>query len=415
MRIIVLSSFFPPYFLGGYELKADQIVNALRERNHEVYVLTSKYGINRKMVNGGVFRVLDARSDVKSNMENTLSVLKTIKIEYDNHRIMKQVIKRVDPDVFLVMHVHSLLKSLLLTLQHTNKLIVYDIDDPGLMTYPNSRDNWNKWFDWWESKSTVPLKKYVKYLLQKFVSSVVPTFKETIILNHSYFSSNTLKLQYFDTGFQVKDKPVLSAGIYLSDFPFVKRDLQKEKIKLLYTGRIASEKGILTAIEALPLIKAKTKKKIQLSIIGPNSEEKYLSILLKTVKILSLEKEVIFLPQQSYSFMPSIYQDHDIFVFPAVWEEPFGRAWVEALSSGLPLITTATGCAGDYLSHKENCLIFSPNDKIALAESILSILQNSKLCDRISQNGRLIVEKYFPFDKFVDKVEKYLEKSLLNF
>ena len=44
MRILVISNLYPPHGLGGYEERCKVCVDALRQRGHEVAVLTSSYG-----------------------------------------------------------------------------------------------------------------------------------------------------------------------------------------------------------------------------------------------------------------------------------------------------------------------------------------------------------------------------------
>ena len=48
--------------------------------------------------------------------------------------------------------------------------------------------------------------------------------------------------------------------------------------------------------------------------------------------------------------MPSIYQLGNIAVLPSMWEEPAGMTMVEAVVSGLPLITTNSGGIPEYIS-----------------------------------------------------------------
>jgi hypothetical protein len=44
MRILVLSNFYPPHFIGGYELGSREVVEGLRGRGHELLVVTSTHG-----------------------------------------------------------------------------------------------------------------------------------------------------------------------------------------------------------------------------------------------------------------------------------------------------------------------------------------------------------------------------------
>ena len=41
--------------------------------------------------------------------------------------------------------------------------------------------------------------------------------------------------------------------------------------------------------------------------------------------------------------LPEVYATHDLFVYPGKWDEPFGRVFLEALASGLPVVSSDVG------------------------------------------------------------------------
>lgn len=47
MRLLFVSNLFPPHHLGGYEIVCKQVADGLRERGHEVSILTSTHGNGR--------------------------------------------------------------------------------------------------------------------------------------------------------------------------------------------------------------------------------------------------------------------------------------------------------------------------------------------------------------------------------
>jgi len=44
-----------------------------------------------------------------------------------------------------------------------------------------------------------------------------------------------------------------------------------------------------------------------------------------------------------------VYAHHDLFVFPALWEEPLARVYLESLAAGTPIITSEYGSIADIV------------------------------------------------------------------
>ena len=56
-------------------------------------------------------------------------------------------------------------------------------------------------------------------------------------------------------------------------------------------------------------------------------------------------RDIEFLGMQPKDVMPELYAQADVFLFPSIWNEPFGRVLVEAMASGLVVLGTAKGGA----------------------------------------------------------------------
>ncbi len=68
-------------------------------------------------------------------------------------------------------------------------------------------------------------------------------------------------------------------------------------------------------------------------------------------------------------------QAMDIFVMPSL-AEGFGVALVEAMAAGKPVVATAVGGMKEMVQNGENGILVPPADAAALAEAILSLLDN---------------------------------------
>ncbi len=86
-----------------------------------------------------------------------------------------------------------------------------------------------------------------------------------------------------------------------------------------------------------------------------------------------------------------------IFINPAL-TEPFGLTLLEAAASGLPLVATENGGPVDIIGNCHNGLLVDPLDKIAIAEALLTILENPKLWQEYSTNGLQNVACYYSWD-----------------
>src|SRR5204862_430057 len=73
---------------------------------------------------------------------------------------------------------------------------------------------------------------------------------------------------------------------------------------------------------------------------------------------------------------------------PTERNEPFSRTILEALASGLPVVGSAAGAAGELLRHGENALTFAPGNAEELALRIQELQTNAALRCRLAEAGQ---------------------------
>ena len=102
------------------------------------------------------------------------------------------------------------------------------------------------------------------------------------------------------------------------------------------------------------------------------------------------------------------YSAADIFVLPSIYE-PFGNANLEALATGLPVITTRHCGAADIIQHKVNGLIVeNPESAKEIADNI-NILFDPDLRRTMSQNARTLAENFSPEKNTSEMLKTYQE------
>lgn len=171
-----------------------------------------------------------------------------------------------------------------------------------------------------------------------------------------------------------------------------KRDIVREKlgisetdILLISVGELSSRKNHQVIIEALSKIK---NKNIKLVICGVGSLNAYLIELTEQhdlknfVKFLGYRQDVDELMQAS-----------DIFVFPSV-REGLGLAGIEAMASGLPIITSNVNGIKDYSQDGISGYMYPPHDVEGFARGISSLAKNETLRQKMGKHNSEIAKKF---------------------
>ncbi len=98
---------------------------------------------------------------------------------------------------------------------------------------------------------------------------------------------------------------------------------------------------------------------------------------------------------------------------PAVWQEPFGLVNIEAMSTGLPVISTQVGGIPEIVVNGKTGFLVPPNDTHALVEAIETLLDDDQLRITMGREGRRRVERSFTWKNHIEKLIK-LYKLILR-
>jgi len=142
--------------------------------------------------------------------------------------------------------------------------------------------------------------------------------------------------QYADFGFP-KERIHVAPNILDQQFLIEHRSDFEPPYRLLYVGQLRQHKGVEDLINLTAQLEPED---YRLTIVGDGAIRPKLEQLVKKQDVADM---VTFTGYIDNKRLPEVYATHDLFVYLGKWDEPFGRVFLEALASGLPVVSSDVG------------------------------------------------------------------------
>jgi glycosyltransferase involved in cell wall biosynthesis len=146
---------------------------------------------------------------------------------------------------------------------------------------------------------------------------------------------------------------------------------------LLYVGTIEERKNLLKIVAALH------EGSIDYPLVVVGRKTPYYQQVRNYIEKNGMH-QVLFLDHVQVSDLPAIYQSSTGFIYPSAYEG-FGIPILEALNSGVPVITTAGGCLAETAG--KGGLLIDPENREQMINAIRQVLEDSGLRDRLIREG----------------------------
>lgn len=173
---------------------------------------------------------------------------------------------------------------------------------------------------------------------------------------------------------------------------------------LVHTSNFRVVKRVSDAIRVLYEVRKKVPAKLLLIGDGPDRSE-----CERLSRELELTKDVIFLGKQDG--LAEILNACDLFLMPSQ-SESFGLSALEAMSCGLPVVSSSVGGLPELIRHNETGYIAEIGDIKRMAKYTIDLLTNEKKYKAFSENSRKRSLEFFDTDIIVPQYENYYEKIL---
>lgn len=157
---------------------------------------------------------------------------------------------------------------------------------------------------------------------------------------------------------------------------------QDERI-VLYVGSEEGRKNLSLLIRALAKLRDRLSN-IRLVKVGNPSYRRGRKELLGLIKMLGLEREVIFAGYVDEDELPAWYNAADLFVYPSLYEG-FGLPPLEAMACGCPVITSNTSSLPEVVG--DAGIMVDPHDVDALADAMERVLTDESLREDMRRRG----------------------------
>jgi glycosyltransferase involved in cell wall biosynthesis len=410
LRVMFLTNFYPPLGFGGYELWCQEMAQGLRARGHHVRVITSRHGQGGTPPPeaNGIQRSLHLEMDFVSLTNAVRFFVDREKRELENLQQVRQLVDDQQPDVAVIWGMWNLPRAVAALAEALLPgRVVYYLADYW-PTLPSQLELY------WQAPARHWLTWLPKRLLGRYAHRVMRQApRPELAFQHVLFCSQFLQDELRRLGLPMRETKVILGAVDVAAYAREAAGRngatpQRDRLALLYVGRLEPDKGVHTAIEALAhLVHGRAFKTVRLQIVGSGKPD-YVAQLRRMVQEAGISDCVHLAGPCTRKQLPQLYRQADVLVFPSIWQEPFGRVLVEAMAAGLVVVGTRTGGAAEILEDGVNCLSFEAGDSAGLAAQVLRLWQSPELRRRLRDNGRSTAQQRFDLPRMAAELEAYL-------
>ena len=183
---------------------------------------------------------------------------------------------------------------------------------------------------------------------------------------------------------------------------FIQREYSNERApRLLFVGSWLDHKGVYYLREGFDALVQKIPG-LRLTIAGCSAD-------VDTVKQWfpsSVREQLDIYPFVSRREMPALYAQHDIFVFPSLFEG-LPIVLLEAMATGMPVVTTETCGMKDVVEDGYNGLLVQPADTESFVEAVEKLCHCVQMRRALGQAAQQTMRRY-TWSHVAQKLEKVL-------
>lgn len=330
---------------------------------HDIYIKT---GLNSHIV---IFSRADKKKLINTHFLNFNNVWNPL-IVFELYKYLKKIIARHgDIDVI---HVHLTPAQVFVPLA-----VKFLFSKPLLITTEHSTNNRRR-------------KYFLGRLFDKWLYS---KYSKIICVSEAVYKS------FMSWQPQLSVKAVIvNNGIQINQFISKDKLFKKDHFKIISVGRLIDAKNYSTALRAVSLFGNDFNVKYEIVGVGPLREE-----LNELAEKLNILERVTFLGWRDD--IPALLAEADIFLITSKWEG-FGLVALEAMASGLPVVSSNIAALSDVLGDHGQAAYLVPYDDHEGFYTYLNKLILSESVRKRMATSAQVRSKLFSIE---DTAQKYLQ------
>ena len=386
MRLLLITNLYPPQELGGYGRCMADFCWGLRQRGHHIQVIcndasylgaSSEIGLSDEPV----ARQLLLKGDFCDGVHVNQSATAQKAVHEHNINTIRNWLENSDWDGILLGNIDLLGVELLQ----------------------------------WLTQHGLPVLHHIGFVQSPYTASQQPKVDNYHILA----ASEVVKKRLISDGILAQNSAIVYPGARTELFGpnAIRRELPKppsrvtgEPLHLCFAGLLMASKAPHTLLEAI----AKLHKEgypIHATLAGGEFQKSYIKAMKSFCIDQRIESNIIFCKQLTRGQLARFFRLHHAAIFPSMHPEAFGIVAVEAMASGLALISSGVGGASEVFEDNISGLKFEAGNMESLAEQIKRLFNEPKLLKTLQENGLKRSRNEFDVKRSSLQIEQLLKNE----
>lgn len=372
IRILIVTNFFPPFHIGGYELRCREVATRLAARGHQVRVLTGRFGVPTAdpAATGPIVHAPPAGDNLLVERALHLSwgppyppedLAGFLQSEWNDRAGLARQLQQFDPDLVSLWGMEFASHPLVNWLAAAGRPLHVVLEDVWLAD-GFTRDPLCQCSAAIHELG-IPLPGELAPLLSLGIA------RPAVTDAHANFVSRFLAQRYHDSGFRCAQSHVRPAGIDLARLGVITPSSRSafspdDPLRVLFLGAVTESRGVLDLCRAAQQATQQNGVPLHLRLIGACAPELHHRLTAAAGASLTIEVSGPLPPTQ----VPGALAAADVLVAPSRLPEGLPRVLMEALAAGVPVIASNSGAQPEILAHGSWGDLVSPGDVPALAQ-----------------------------------------------
>ena len=397
MRVLLVSNLYPPYWIGGYEQIAQWISHGLRERGHEVEILTGRGPAFSR--DPSIRTALDLDQPTLLEMHRGTGIrlpsglaggFRHTVFSRPNFEACRAAIASFRPDILSFWNSAFVTFSPLMAARAAGVPAVVHLSDVAANPFRNPHP----------PAFPGALRSAARWAVDQLLRRSRPA---CFVVPSRFLRQRLVRAEGLPPGrVEVLHWPVEPSISRAAPEPARAGAARR----FLFVGSLVPEKGPQVLLAAFrEAVRARSDLTLSFAGTGPRA---YLAELQASAAGLPVR----FLGRLERGAVTAAYREHDALVLPSIWDEPFAVVPLEAMALGLSVIATTAGGTAEAVDHERTGVLVPPADPAALCAAMLRLAGDAPLTASLAASGQAWVRGTLAFPLFMDRLQRLYEGAL---